>query len=289
MQTIRFIRIIFIGIFFLGASLSFLLVAGKRGDLSVSFLDVGQGDAIYIVSPTGRELLIDGGRDGAVIQKLSLLKPFWDNTFDIILETHPDLDHIGGLFSVFRHYSSDVIFLSYASSSTSFDESLLRVAQEEEKKNGSRIIYAEEGQEFDLGGGVHCMILFPQHNFTAKDTNDYSTAVLLSYGEKSFLFMGDAPQDVENRIISQYSLKNITVLKAGHHGSDTSTSPEFLAETKPSYTILSVGKDNTYGHPHPRVLSLLEKFKTTILRTDESGTITFKVSAQGEVRVFLEK
>jgi len=282
-KAMRFIRIIFILIFLIMALLSCAPFVLPEKELSVSFLDVGQGDSFYIVSPTGREVLIDGGKDGKVLTKIRELKPFWDTRFDIIIATHADLDHIGGLFSVFNRYSADIILLSQGKSKTSFDESLAMFVEKQKKEDSAEVFLAEEGMEFDLGGGARLMILSPRKTLSSDDTNDYSAIALLTYKDSSFLFMGDAPHSIEREIIQKYSLENITVLKAGHHGSRTSTGAAFLSEIKPRYVVISSGKENTYGHPHAEVLSLLENFKTKVLRTDEEGTITFTVSEDGRV------
>jgi beta-lactamase superfamily II metal-dependent hydrolase len=283
MKSIRVIRVFFITFLLFFLCLSFLPLLGATGELKVSFLNVGQGDSIYISSPTGREVLIDGGKDAQVLGQVRSVKQFWDTTFDLVVATHSDLDHIGGLFPVLRRYSADTIILSHGKSDTSFDESLLREAQTQEKENSSRILFAEEGMEFDLGGGARLMILAPAASQEKGDTNERSTVMLLTYKDKTFLFMADVPLSVEREIIQKYSLKNITVLKAGHHGSKTSTGDVFLSEVRPEYVVISVGANNSYGHPHEEVLNRLTNFKTTTLRTDQEGRIEFTVSPEGRL------
>ncbi len=245
--------------------------------LHVSFLDVGQGDAIFIQSPSGVQVLIDGGATKQVLEKLHDVMPMFDHSIDMVIATHPDLDHIGGLTDVIDRFSIKT-FLDPAAKNTGGIQDVLnkKVAD----KNIARII-ARRGQTYDLGKGVVLTILFPYDDVSTGDTNDASIVARLTYGLNSFLLTGDAPVSTEY-VLSAIDEKSIQsdVLKLGHHGSNTSTSEMFLGVVRPKWSIVSAGKNNTYGHPHQEVIERLRKFKSEVLDTRINGTITFESTGE---------
>jgi competence protein ComEC len=244
-------------------------ISRPSGKLEVTFLDIGQGDSIYIKSPIGTEMLIDAGPDKTVLQRLGRQMAPFDRSIDVLLATHPDKDHIGGIPSVLSKYSVGLFIESGAENKNGvYDEVNKRIV----KKDVARV-QAFKGQKIDLGAGVIFTILYPNQEVEGLDTNDASIVGLLTYGEHSLLLTGDAGYMVEARIIKDLS-QDITVLKVGHHGSDSSTGFELLEKTTPEIAILSVGKNNSYGHPHRKVTDLLSQFKVSYYRTDESGSIT---------------
>jgi competence protein ComEC len=189
-------------------------------NLQVSFLDIGQGDAIYIRAPNGNDVLVDGGPDDSVIQKLHEVMPSFDKDIDLIVETHPDKDHIAGLSNVFEQYQVKNFLHSEISSGTSFDQSLHALAAAE---SGLQQITARRGERLiiDKDNGVYLDILFPDQDTTQfKETNDASIVARLVYGKDSFMLTGDSPVSVE-QFLAHYDKQSLksTVLKLGHHGS----------------------------------------------------------------------
>ena len=250
------------------------VMAGEhRGVLTIAFLDVGQGDAIFIESPTGNQVLIDGGPGQMVFSPLSAVMPFYDRSIDVVIATHPDADHIGGLPEVLRRYDVDTFLDPGVSSDTGTYQALVQSIG----LAGVERVVARRGMKINLGGGATLEILFPDRDMEGADTNDASIVAKLVYGDTSFLFTGDSPEKIE-RYLASIDGKNldVDVLKAGHHGSKTSTSDTFLGFTSPQIAVLSVGSDNRYGHPHKEVLDRLLDFDIKILRTDEEGTIVME-------------
>lgn len=240
--------------------------------LRVSFLDVGQGDAIFIQTPSGQEMLIDGGPTHTVIEGLSEEMSYFDRTIDIILATHPDADHVTGLIPVLEKFEVSTVMLSPSEGETSLYDDVRRQVDEEEVT----LHIAHTGDEIDFGDGVLVRVLYPSEKYNAtSDTNDASVAVVLSYGVYTFLLTGDLGSDREGSLITNGLTKNITVYKAGHHGSDTSSGEQLLSYIKPEYSVISAGKDNKYGHPSPEALLRLQKHSKEVLSTIDNGTITF--------------
>ena len=244
----------------------------RRGVLKISFLDIGQGDAIFIEAPNGNQVLIDGGSNRAVLKELGKVMPFYDRTIDAVIATHPDKDHIGGLVEVLKNYRTDMVMEPGVSSDTGAYQELEKTIAD---KKLPRIL-ARRGMSLNLGEGAWLNILFPDRNTEGWETNTASIVTKLVYGNNSFLLTGDSPIAIEKylSIIDGKNLKS-DVLKAGHHGSRTSTSESFASIVSPQYTVISAGKNNQYGHPHKEVLDILEKIKAVILKTYENGTISF--------------
>ncbi len=249
----------------------------KDGPLKVYFLDVGQGDAIFIETPAKKQMLIDGGKNRRVISELGGIMPFGDKTIDIVMATHPDADHIGGLPAVVERYDVELFLEPGVESDNSLDEELEKRLNE---KNVSQVL-ARRGQIINFGDGAKLVILFPNQDVSNWETNDASIVAKLEYGVSSFLLTGDSPIRIENILLNlDKEILNSDVLKAGHHGSRTSTSLMFAEAISPEYAIVSAGKDNTYGHPHQEVLNILQKVGTQILSTVSLGTIKFETDGQ---------
>lgn len=244
----------------------------RGGMLTVSFLDVGQGDAIFIESPTGRQVLIDGGPNRAVLRTLAEVMPWYDRSLDVIIATHPDADHVTGLVDVLQRYAVALIVESGVSADTPQAESMLmNVAQEE-----ARHLLARRGHIIDLGAGAYLEILFPDRDPTGLETNTASIVARVVYGETAFMLTGDSPDTIE-RYLVQLDADELRadVLKAGHHGSRTSSSPLFVGMVEPEYAIYSRGCGNTYGHPHTEVQETLLRLEVEASDTCTEGTITF--------------
>jgi competence protein ComEC len=256
----------------------YALKSEGKGELQVSFLDIGQGDSIFIQSPTGRQMLIDGGRDKRVLEKLRQVMPFGDTSIDVVIGTHPDADHIGGLVDVLNNYEVGLVFEPGSSSDSKIYQTLEDMIQ---KKNVRRLL-AQQGMIIDLGQGTHFNILFPDQDTTNWETNDSSVVGTLTYGTDSFMFNGDSPIKIEKYLISTIPRAlDVDVLKLGHHGSRTSSSTEYLEATSPDIAIISAGKNNSYGHPHKEVLDNLKKLLIPYLNTADIGTITFVSDGKG--------
>ncbi len=247
-----------------------VLVTQKQKQLKVVFLNVGQGDSIFIESPSGNQMLIDGGKGLAVLRELGKNMSFFDRSIDIVLATHPDMDHIGGLPDVFERYNIGMFIDSGVLDDGEDNKALLKSV----KKEGLTPIHARVGMVLDLGGGVNVNILFPDRDVSGVDPNVGSVVIKLTYGNVSMLLTGDSPTSIEEYLVFIYGnyLKS-DVLKLGHHGSKTSSSEIFLKRVSPELAIISAGCDNRYGHPHKQVIDLLNKLKIKKLSTCENGSI----------------
>lgn len=240
--------------------------------LRISFLDVGQGDAIFIQTPNGRDMLIDGGPTSDTLARLSDRMSYFDRDIDVIIATHDDADHVTGLIPVLQKFDVGMVVASPVASDTSLASDLRRHIEEE---GGERYV-GEKGDVIDFGDGVLVHILYPNKNISPKtETNDASVSAVIIYGDHSFLLTGDLSSKRERNILSDSLPRNVTVYKAGHHGSKTSSGVELLTYIKPEYAVISAGKDNRYGHPNPEALERLDKYSKEILSTIDRGTITF--------------
>lgn len=240
--------------------------------LSVSFLNVGQGDAIFIQSPSGRQVLVDGGPDRSVIRELGEVMPWYDRTIDIVIATHPDSDHIAGLIDVFDRYRVSYIVRSDVQHDTPVAEIFEKAAAHESAES----VLAYRGQVIDLGKDAYLEIFFPDRSSAGMETNDASVIVRVVYGATSFLLTGDSPQPIETYLVrlDGHQLHS-TVLKAGHHGSRTSTNPLFVGYAAPSYVIFSRGCDNRYGHPHQETRETVSQFGIITKDTCHDGRVEF--------------
>lgn len=249
-----------------------IVLSSQKVGLTVSFLDVGQGDAIFIQSPSGAQVLIDGGPDRSVLRELARVMPWWDKTIDVVLATHPDADHVSGLVDVLERYRVSYILEPGVKGDTPQAESLLKAVANED----AVYTLARRGQVIDIGGGAHLEILFPDRDVSGMETNTASIVARAVYGETSFMLTGDAPDSIEKYLVQLDGKKlQSTVLKAGHHGSKTSSSLFFVGFVDPEYAVFSRGCDNTYGHPHQEVVELYNRFQIKKLDTCADGRVIF--------------
>jgi len=240
--------------------------------LTVTFLDVGQGDASLIETPDGVQMLIDGGPDGTVLRRLAHELPLFDRTLDIILGTHPDKDHIGGLVDVLKRYQVGQIITTENTGETMVASSYQKGLVQE----GALVTMARAGQVYQLGASTTLTILAPKNDPVMLESNTASIVAKLSYGEIDFILTGDAPSSIEEYIVSIYGdALRTEVLKLGHHGSKTSSSEIFLDKVVPKFAVVSAGKDNSYGHPHKKVIDAVSARGIEIISTADSGSVTF--------------
>lgn len=242
----------------------------------VVFFDIGQGDSILLQTDARQNILIDGGPDNTVVYKLGKYLPFWDRKIDLLVLTHPDADHITGLMEVIKRYKIKKILATGVIHTLPVYTELMQ----EIKEKNIPVIQPKDVDEFIFSNLV-LQILWPKYNLWAKVYNDElnDTSIVLKAvfaSSSSILLTGDLTKDKEKKLIRLYGFKlSSQVLKVGHHGSKTSTSREFLKIVKPDKAVISVGRNNRYGHPAFRVLKYLREYKIKIFRTDESGDIMF--------------
>lgn len=240
--------------------------------LSISFLDVGQGDSIFIESPTGVQVLIDSGASKGFLRELSNSMRWNDKSIDLVIATHPDKDHVGGFPELLRRYTVSYFVDPGAKNESGVANTLEKLLTE---KKIPRIL-GRRGMVFDIGGGASLSVLFPDRDVSGIPSNDGSLVLRLTHGEVDVLLLGDAPKKTETYLVRKDGLLlKSEVLKIGHHGSDTSTSALFLETVRPQFSIVSAGVNNQFGHPHRTVTMFLDKFKSVILSTQNNGTIRF--------------
>lgn len=236
-------------------------------NMQVHFIDVGQGDSILIQSPSGKNMLVDGGTKGNGTKVVNFLKSKGVSKLDVVVATHPDADHIGGLISVLNNFKVGQFI---ASGKVHTTQTYLELLQLVDEKNIPFNV-PKTGDKINLDSLLTTTILHADEN--ASDTNDASIVTRVVYGSVSFLLTGDAGTSLESKIISQGNVKS-TYLKAGHHGFNSSSSSAFINAVKPAGTILSYGKDNSYGHPQADVVNRLNTVGSKIYSTAQSGDIT---------------
>lgn len=279
--------------FLSGFSLLLLVIAGilllmiyevhQQDDLNVTFLDIGQGDAI-LISQGSHQVLIDGGPSGRLLREgIARHMPFWDHTVEVVIATHPDRDHIDGLVDLFALYNVQEFWVTSAEKETAVFDALMRevaLSQVPVRK----VMY---GDQISFPSGAELKVIYPIRD-TSKlaehpDPNAISITALLSYGKEVFYLGGDLPYEIEDQLPLDDS---ITILKAGHHGSNTSTSEDLLTKTKPHDVVISAGRGNRYGHPDPAVLNRILKSGARTLRTDLDGDISYRCNDSQCGRVY---
>lgn len=271
-------KIAFLSLFlliFISISLYYLSLSSRyTGLLFISFLNIGQGDAIFIQSPNGTQILVDGGPDKVVLRELGKVMPLFDRTIDAILITNPDKDHIGGFISVMERYKVNHIIEPGTISKTDTYETVESLAG---VKNLNKVLARRDMNiMLDEKNNVYLHILFPDRNVDRLTTNDGSIIMKLVYGKTSVLLQGDAPQNIERYLTSLNKGElNSDILKIGHHGSRTSTDTDYVRASSPDYAVISLGVDNSYGHPHKETLDTLNSLGIPTLRTDLEGRISF--------------
>lgn len=246
--------------------------AVSDGEISVHFLDVGQGDSTFIELTDGRTMLIDAGTADYGQNIIEYIKGMGYTKIDYLVATHPHADHIGGMTDVVESFDIGAIYMPDVDTTTKTYENLLEAIYNKSlkiktAKSGGYII-----DEPDLTAKILAPVTIYEN-----DLNNCSIVIKLSYDDTSFLFTGDAEKKELEQITGDISAD---VLKVGHHGSNTSTTEDFLLRVIPYYAVISCGKNNEYGHPHSEVLNLLDDFDAEVYRTDKDGTVRFTSDGQ---------
>ncbi|MEK7465374.1 MAG: MBL fold metallo-hydrolase [Patescibacteria group bacterium] len=248
-------------------------------NLKIHFLSVGQGDGELVVFPGGAKLLIDGGPpNGRVLEEVGTLLGPTDRTIDLVLLSHPQLDHFGGLIEVVKRYRVGALLWNGEEGVAGGFQDLLRVLRERQTPvyvlgRGDAIRYKESRGE----------IVWPPANYRGKDPNDNVLVLALKSAGSETLFTGDLGREAEQKFLTMFH-DRIDLLKVGHHGSKFATSKEFLNVLKPKVAVIEVGKNN-YGHPTQETLGRLKDIGARIFRTDHDGTVTVEVG-DGKLKLF---
>lgn len=253
----------------------------KSSILTVSFFDVGQGDASFIETPQGRQILVDGGPDATILEKLGSAMPFYDRSIDLVILSHPAQDHMAGLLDVLKAYTvKNILWTGVEKETATFKQWKEALVKEEDE--GARIVFADARQRIYLSEHTTCPqhidVLYP-HSIAGTlmkgDDNDTSIVARLEYCGHSVLFIGDLTAKGERMLLSQKAPVDSDILKVGHHGSKTSSSKQFIEAVSPDIAVISVGSANRYGHPHEETLETFARYGITVTRTDQQGDITF--------------
>jgi len=248
----------------------------ESGLLTVSFLDIGEGDAILIDDSFGNQILIDSGNGEKILKALDKNMPIHDKKIELAILTHPDADHMKGFIDVINAYEvSEFLYTGVKKDSRAYNDLLELI-----EKESIDLKIAVQGQDIALANGADLYVLYPDKNlegFESENTNDYSVITKLIFGKFSLLLTGDAVRILEAYLLNSNLKLDSTVLKVGHHGSKYSTHPLFLIRVNPRVAIISVGK-NSYGHPAPEILERLSDILT--LRTDLNGDIRITTDGQ---------
>lgn len=236
-------------------------------EMKVHFIDVGQGDSIYIKTPNGDDILIDAG-NGNGKKTIDYLKKQKVKDIEVMIATHPDADHMGGLNDVLKAYKVKSVYAPKVSHTTQVYKDFLKAVKAEKLT----IKTAQKGTKLNLKG-VNATFLAPVKTYSKSDLNNWSAVLKVTYGKNSYLFTGDAEEKSEKDLIASKQDLKADVLKVGHHGAKTSTSADFLKKVNPKHAVISVGAKNNYGHPTSAILDRLKKNGTDVYRTDKQGSI----------------
>lgn len=247
------------------------IIPDRHHHLTVTFLDVGQGDSILIETPSGQVILIDGGPDRAVLAELGRSLPVYERTIDLLVLTHGDADHVTGLVEVLHRYDVQRVLYTGVEKRSVVYETWLDAVNDE----GATRIAARRGQVFTLGETT-VEVLFPFSDLSGQarePINDTSLFLRVVYGETEYLFTGDASIAIEQQLIEHAAHIDADVLKVGHHGSASSSSSAFLERVSPQIAVIQVGEGNAFDHPRQEVLDRLRAVGSRVLRTDQVGKI----------------
>lgn len=275
----------------------------NRFCLEIVFLDVGQGDSIFIQAPNGYQTLLDAGPNSDIVRALSEFLPYYDRSIDLLIASHSDADHVAGFVDILERFEIGTYGRNYFDDTDALSVEISKLILE---KNVDLVSLGAGDQIFlDRQRNIFIEILWPPPDHLEEDNNDNSVVVRVVYDEVEFLLTGDASVEIEKKLIQNFatdtnantlvhvdSQNNLqsNILKAGHHGSRTSTHSTFLDAVNPDYVIISAGEDNRFGHPHQEVIDLINKKsiqrqaqngpEIKILETSQRGSIHFKTDGK---------
>jgi len=250
----------------LGGIFAYQTITFDNNKLHVVICDVGQGDAIFIRTPNGSDILIDSGPDNKVLSCLSKHMPFWDREIEIAILTHPDADHVTGFIDVIKRYKLISFYTSKITTKTAVYVQFLKTLEDYKIKQN----FLWQGDKFKFADGLSFQTLWPTHEWTGLTTNSFSVIEFLTYKNFKALFTGDS--DVKQMSQVSSLAGDIDLLKVPHHGSRFGMNEQILDILNPDLAAISVGK-NSYGHPTPFILELLKSKNIKTLRTDQDGEI----------------
>lgn len=250
--------------------------------LTMVVCDVGQGDAILLKSSQGFDILIDGGPpSSAALNCLGKFLPPWDTTVELLVITHPDLDHIGGLVEVVRRYQVNKVITSGVSSANSYYQLLLK----ELVSRQIMVTTVKAGDLININPNFKVNILWPMATSSKMSTNYQSLVMKVNFGQTAIMLTGDIEQEAEAEILQVFVDLQAGLLKVSHHGSRSASSESWLKAVAPQAALISVGSNNRYGHPHPSVLRYLQNLGIVIFRTDQSGDLVWRTFGQNWQRL----
>lgn len=243
--------------------------------LRVDFLDVGQGDATLIRTPFGQSILIDGGPNAAVLsERLNEALGWNERRIDLLVLTHPHADHVDGLTGIFERYEvGRILYTGVVHTAPGYLKWLAAA-----KDSGAEVVLARDQETIALGPDLRLEVLWPREalaGLSVSSLNDSSIVLRLVHGEAAALFTGDAENGAESALVGSGIDLAAALLKVSHHGSNSATGEEFVTAVRPRWAVISVGRDNPFDHPSPRVVNRLERAGATVLRTDQAGSIGF--------------
>lgn len=243
----------------------------RQGVLTVAFLNVGQGDATFIDSPGGRQMLVDGGPSSSVLRRLSEVMPFYDRSIDVVVATSPDADHVGGLVDALSRFHVDYVVMPEATSSSIAFAAFADAV----KKSGATVVYAKRGTVINLGGGADFRILFPDASSTG------AVVGKVEYGKESFLLAPDAPKAAEKFLLaSEPDELRAPVFEPGYDQYQTTASDAFVSAVAPTYAVVSTAATDAYGRPTTESFDALHAYGANVFRTDKQGTIVFQTDGK---------
>lgn len=253
--------------------LGVILHEDRKGVLTFEVLNIGQGDALWIESPTGVQVIVDGGPDNTLMKEIPKVMPWYDRHIDMIVVTNPDKDHYEGFISLLKKYKVDAVLEPGTTSKT---ETYALLEKEISDKKIEKVV-ARRGQVIDLGGGAYLQVIFPDRDISGLSSNDGSLVMKLVYGETSVMLQGDSTVKIEDYLLTlgTTTLKS-TILKAGHHGSRTSSVSEYVSAVAPKWIVISSGLRNDYGHPHKETLETMQKLGIPTYDTCNNGRLVFE-------------
>jgi competence protein ComEC len=252
------------------------LSVGANGHLSVRVLDVGQGDSILLRSPSGKQVLIDGGPDLTTLTRLAENMPFLDRTIELLVLTHPDLDHFASFPEILRRYKVERVLMTGIEKSDARYQELLSLI----KQKRAAVILADPSKDIDLGDGVVLDVVWPKAGLLGvrpPDTNDTGIVLRALYKGQSILFTADIEKKAEEALLKTGADIDADIIKVGHHGSRTSSSTGFLLAVTPKLSLISAGRDNSYGHPHADVMERYRYFHIPVRVTAHEGTLAIEL------------